>query len=50
MKLGMEVGLGKGHIALDGELGTRLPQSKEAQPQIFGPCLLCQTVVHLSYC
>ena len=28
MPLGMEVGLGPGHIVLDGELGTQLPPQK----------------------
>jgi len=38
MPLGMEVGLGPGHIVLD---GTQLPlPRKGAQPTIFGPCLL----------
>jgi len=38
MKLGMEVGLGPGHIVLDGD--PTPPSPKEAQPPIFGPCLL----------
>jgi len=38
MLLGMVVGLGPGHIALDGDAAP-LPK-KEAQPPIFGPCLL----------
>ena len=33
MKLGMEVGLGPGHIVLDGEWGTQLPPKKGARPQ-----------------
>ena len=37
MKLGMEAGLGPGHIVLD---GTQLPTPKGAQPPIFGPYLL----------
>jgi len=36
MKLGMEVGLGPGHIVLDGDQAP----PKGAQPPIFGPCLL----------
>jgi len=46
MKLGTEVGLGSGHIVLDGELGTQLPSQKGAQPPppIFAPCLLWPTV------
>ena len=35
--LGREVGLGPGHIALDGDQAA-LP--KGAQPSVFGPCLL----------
>ena len=38
MKLGMRVGLGPGHIVLDGDLAP-LPK-KGAQPPIFGSCLL----------
>jgi len=41
MPLGMEVGLGPGHIALDGHPAP--PQGAQppmAQPPIFGPCLL----------
>jgi len=37
MPLGMEGGLGPGHIVLDGDLA---PVPKEAQPPIFDPCLL----------
>jgi len=37
MKLAMQVGLGPGHIVLD---GTQLPSPKGAQPPIFGPYLL----------
>jgi len=37
MKLGMEVGLSPGHIALDGDPA---PPPKRAQPPIFGPCPL----------
>jgi len=43
MPLGMEVGLGPGHIVLDGDPASpkRGPAStKGAQPQLFGPCLL----------
>ena len=36
MKLGTEVGLGPGHIVLNGD---QLPQRSTA-PSIFGPCLL----------
>jgi len=41
MPVGMEVGLGPGHIVLDGDPALLSPQ-KEAQPPIFGPCLLWQ--------
>jgi len=34
MKLGVQVGLGPGHIVLDGDPA---PCSKGAQPPIFGP-------------
>ena len=47
MPLGTEVGLGPGHIVLDGD---PVPQRKgEQQPPLFGP--LCSvTVAHLSNC
>ena len=38
MPLGMQVGLGPGHIVLDGDPAP-LPQ-KGRRPPIFGPCLL----------
>ena len=39
MPLGMEVGLGPGNFAFDGDPAS--PSSKRGQsPQIFGPCLL----------
>jgi len=39
MSLGMEVGLGPGHIVLDGDAAP--PARKGAQqPPLFGPCLL----------
>jgi len=37
MKLGMQVGLGPGHIVLDGD---QLPSPKGHSPPIFGPYLL----------
>jgi len=37
MKLGKYLGLGPGHIVLDGDTS---PPKKGAQPPIFGPCLL----------
>ena len=39
MALGMEVGLGSGHIVLDGDPASFPPQ-KGAEPPIFGPVLL----------
>ena len=36
MPLGMEVGLGPGHIVLDGDSA---PLKIGAQPPLFGPCL-----------
>ena len=38
MKLGTQVGLGPGHIILDGDL-----TKKGEEPPIFGPCLLWKT-------
>jgi len=38
MLLGMEVGLGPGHIVLDGDPAT--PASKRGTTPILGPCLL----------
>jgi len=38
MKLGMQVGLGPGHIVLDGDPPP--PPPKGHSPQIFGPYLL----------
>jgi len=38
MKLGIEIGLGPGHIVLDGDPAPT-PQRGTALP-IFGPCLL----------
>jgi len=37
MPIGTKVGLGPGHIVLD---GAQLPQRGTAPPPIFGPCLL----------
>jgi len=39
MKLGMQVGLGPGHIVLGGDPAPP-PQKGVRAPQIFGPCLL----------
>ena len=38
MPLDVDVGLGPGHIVLDGDLDP--PPQKGVQPPIFGPCLL----------
>ena len=38
MPLGMDVGLGPGHIVLDGDPAP--PPQKGGTPPIFGPCLL----------
>jgi len=38
MKLGMQVGLGPGHIALDGDPAP--PSQRGRAPPIFGPYLL----------
>jgi len=48
MPLGKEVGLGPGHIVLDGDpVGTQPPQ----QPSPLSAHAYCgQTVAHLSYC
>jgi len=40
MKLGRQVGLGPGHIVLDGDPSPTLTKGNGAQPPIFGPCLL----------
>ena len=49
MPLGTEVGLGPGHIVLDG--GPSSSTSKgHSSPPIFGRCLLWPTVAHLSNC
>jgi len=41
MALGTEVGLGPGHIVLDGDPATPLPAKRGGQsPQIYGPFLL----------
>jgi len=40
MKLVVQVGLGPGHIVLDGDPD---PLKKGTQPTIFGPCLLWPT-------
>jgi len=49
MPLGKEVGLGPGHIVLDGDpVGTQRPT---AAPPHFSAHVYCgQTIAHLSYC
>jgi len=44
MPLGTEVGLGRGHIVLDGDPA---PSKGHSSPPLFGPCH-GQTVAHLS--
>jgi len=39
-KLGLQIGLGPGHIALDGDPGPPPQKGHISSPQIFGPCLL----------
>jgi len=48
MKLGMRVGLGPGHIVLDGDPAP--PPSKGHNPQFSAHVYCDQTVTHLSYC
>jgi len=40
MKLGMQVGLGPGHIVLGGDPAPPPQRGAEPPPQIFSPCLL----------
>jgi len=40
MKLGTEVGLGPGHIVLDGDPATSTETGTAAPPPLFGRCLL----------
>jgi len=48
MPIGIEVGLGSGHIVLDGDPA---PSAKGAQqPPSFRPMSIVATVAHLSYC
>jgi len=49
MKLGMQIGLGPGHIVLDGD---QLPPKGAQQPSpVFSAHVYCgQTVAHLGYC
>jgi len=41
MKLGMQVGLGPGHIVLDGDPAPPLPQGHSATAPQFSPHLRC---------
>jgi len=55
MPLGMEVGLGPRHNALDGEparpkKGSQLSVKEAQQPPSFRPMPIVATVAHLSYC
>jgi len=49
MPLGKEVGLGPGHIVLDGELETQ-PPTTAAPPHFVAHVYCGQTVTHLSNC
>jgi len=42
MALGMKVGLGPGHIVLDGGTSSPSKNGAEPPPPIFGPFLLSQ--------
>jgi len=46
MKLGMQVGLGRGHIVL---MGTQLRLLQRGTAPNFGPMSIVATVVHLGY-
>jgi len=50
MKLGMYVGLGPGHIMLDGDPAAPPPKGGTASPHFSARVYCCQTVAHLSYC
>ena len=48
MPLGAEVGLGPGHIVLDGD---SFPPEMDTAPLLFSAHVSCgQTVAHLPYC
>jgi len=47
MKLGKQVGLGPGHIVLDGDPATK---KSTPTPPNFWPMSIMATVAHLSYC
>jgi len=49
MKLGTEVGLGPGHIVLDGDPAPPPPKGHSA-PQFSAHVYCGQTVAHLRYC
>ena len=48
MKLGMEIGLGPGHIVLDGD--QLLPKKGHSSPHFSAYVYCGQTLAHLSYC
>ena len=48
MPLGTEVGLGPGHIVLDGV--PALAKGAQQPPPLFRPMSIVATVAHLSYC
>ena len=43
MPLGTEVGLGPGHIVLDGDLAPQKLKMGHSSPSLFDPCLLWPT-------
>jgi len=49
LKLGVKVGLGPGHIVLDGDPAPPTETGTVAPP-LFGHVYCGQTVTHLSYC
>jgi len=49
-KLGLQVGLGHGHIVLDGAQPPLQKRGRTAPPQFSAHVCYGQTVAHLSYC
>ena len=50
MKLGMDAGLGPGHIVLNGDPAPTPPQERGHSLPLFDHVYCGQTVAHLSYC
>jgi len=48
MPLGTEVGLGPGHIVLDGDLAPPSHGKGQSSPPLFGPCLVWPNGRHLT--